>query len=101
MQESLGASNDVVKMALAGKSPEERAKELIDGTKLDDVAFRKQLYEGGTAAVNASNDPLIVLMRQVEPAGPALCISVMKMRCSRCCAQRRQTSARRCSPRTG
>jgi hypothetical protein len=72
MQEHLGANNDVVKMALAGKSPEERAKELIDGTKLDEAAVRKQLYEGGKAAVDASNDPLIVLMRQVEPAASAL-----------------------------
>jgi Peptidase S46 len=72
MQEQLGANNDVVKMALAGKSPDERAKELIAGTKLEDVAFRKQLYEGGKAAVDATNDPLIVLMRQVEPTAGAL-----------------------------
>ena len=72
MQEHLGANNDVVKTALAGKSPDERAKELIAGTKLDDVSVRKQLYEGGKAAVDASNDPLIVLMRQVEPAALAL-----------------------------
>ncbi len=72
MQDALGADNDVVKMALAGKSPDERAKELIDGTKLDDVAARKRLYEGGKAAVDASSDPLIVLMCQVEPAAQAL-----------------------------
>jgi len=72
MQEHLGANNDVVKMALAGKSPQERAKELIAGTKLDDAAVRKQLYEGGKAAVDASIDPLIVLMRQVEPEALAL-----------------------------
>ena len=72
MQEQLGANNDVVKMALAGKSPDERAKELIAGSKLDDVAVRKQLYEGGKAAVDASSDPLIVLMRQIEPQAVAL-----------------------------
>ena len=72
MQEHLGADNDVVKMALAGKSPDDRAKELIAGTKLDEVAVRKQLYEGGKAAVDASDDPLIVLMRQIEPAASAL-----------------------------
>ena len=72
MQEHLGANNDVVKMALAGKSPDERAKELIAGTKLDDVAVRKQLYKGGKAAVDASTDPLIVLMRQIEPQALAL-----------------------------
>jgi hypothetical protein len=72
MQEYLGANNAVVKTALAGKSPDERAKELIAGTKLDDVAVRKQLYEGGKAAVDASTDPLIVLMRQIEPEAVAL-----------------------------
>jgi hypothetical protein len=72
MQEALGPGNAVVKTALAGKSPEERAKELIAGTKLDDVAFRQKLYEGGKAAVDASNDPLVVLMREVEPAALAL-----------------------------
>ena len=72
MQEQLGPNHDVVKMALAGKSPDERAKELIAGTKLDDVAVRKHLYEGGKAAVDASTDPLIVLMRQVEPQAIAL-----------------------------
>ena len=35
-----------VVMALAGKSPEERAKELIDGTELQDVAVRKKLVRG-------------------------------------------------------
>jgi hypothetical protein len=60
-------NNPVLLKALAGKSPKDRAAELIDGTKLDDPAFRKQLYQGGEAAVEASNDPLIVLMRTIEP----------------------------------
>ena len=67
MRDVLGADNPDVKKALAGKTPDERAKEVIEGTKLDDVAVRKQLYEGGEAAVDASTDPLIVLMRQIEP----------------------------------
>ncbi len=72
MQQVLGADDDVVKASLNGKSPEEAAKELIGGTKLDDVAVRKQLYEGGKAAVAASTDPLIVLMRNVDPAARAV-----------------------------
>jgi len=72
MQQVLGPDNATVKKALAGKSPEERAKEVIDGTKLADLAVRKQLYEGGQKAVEASNDPLIVMMRTVEPDAVAV-----------------------------
>jgi hypothetical protein len=72
MQEALGADHAAVKAALAGKSPDEVAKEAIGSTKLDDVAVRKQLYEGGKAAVDASTDPLIVLMRNVDPAARAV-----------------------------
>ncbi|MGB8886658.1 MAG: S46 family peptidase [Candidatus Korobacteraceae bacterium] len=72
MQQVLGASNADVQKALAGKSPDERGKELIEGTKLEDVAVRKQLYQGGQAAVDASTDPLIVLMRQIDPDARAV-----------------------------
>jgi len=72
MRDALGADNPDVHKALAGKTPEERAKELIEGTKLDDVAVRKQLYDGGVAAVNASTDPLIVMMRVIEPDAEAI-----------------------------
>lgn len=67
MQDALGAEDPAVKAALNGKSPEEAVKELIGGTKLDDVAVRKQLYEGGQAAIDASTDPLIVLLRTIDP----------------------------------
>ena len=72
MQQVLGADNEAVKVALAGKTPKERAKEVIEGTQLQDVAVRKQLYEGGKAAVEASNDPLIVMMRNVDPYARAV-----------------------------
>ena len=66
LQQALGNDDPAVKVALNGKTPAEAAKELIAGTKLDDVAVRKQLYEGGKAAIDASTDPLIVLMRNVD-----------------------------------
>ena len=66
LQQALGNDDPAVKVALNGKTPAEAAKELIAGTKLDDVAIRKQLYEGGKAAIDASTDPLIVLMRNVD-----------------------------------
>ena len=47
------------------------AEVLIENTKLDDVAVRKQLYDGGQAAIEASTDPLIVLMRNIDPEARA------------------------------
>ena len=72
MQEALGPEDPAVKASLNGKSPEAAAKALIGGTRLDDVAVRKQLYEGGQAAIAASTDPLIVLMRNIDPEGRAV-----------------------------
>ena len=57
---------------LAGKSPHDRAVELIDGTHVREVAFRRRLYEGGAAAVSAANDPMIELARLVDPEARAL-----------------------------
>jgi hypothetical protein len=72
MQEALGPEDPAVNASLNGKSPEAAAKALIGGTRLDDVAVRKQLYEGGQAAIAASTDPLIVLMRNIDPEGRAV-----------------------------
>lgn len=67
MQDGLGKDNADVKKVLQGKTPAEAAKEMLANTKLDDVAVRKQLYEGGQAAIDASTDPLIVAMKAIEP----------------------------------
>ncbi len=72
LAEQLGATNSLVQQVLAGKSPRERAAELINTTKVRDVAFRKKLYEGGADAVKAANDPLIELARWVDGEARAL-----------------------------
>lgn len=71
LREEMGANNAIVQKVLMGKTPEERAKELI-GTKLKDVEFRKQLIEGGTKAVEESNDPMIVLARSIDAESRAV-----------------------------
>ena len=66
LRDTLGASDPLVKKVLGSKTPEARATELISGTKLKDAAFRKELAAGGQKAIDASNDPLIVLAREVD-----------------------------------
>lgn len=66
LAEQLGISDPLVQKVLAGKSPRERAAELIRGTKVHDVAFRRKLYTGGSAAVVAAKDPMIELARLVD-----------------------------------
>ena len=70
--EELGASSALVQKILAGKSPNARAAELIKGTKVNDVAFRKKLCEGGSSAVGAANDPMIALAKSVDDEARAL-----------------------------
>jgi hypothetical protein len=68
LQQELGKDDALVRAVLGDKSPADRAAEIINATKLDDIAVRKELYSGGKASVDASNDPMIVLMRTVDPA---------------------------------
>jgi len=65
--DGLGKGDEFVKLVLAGRSPDEVAKEVIRGTKLDDPKFRKELIEGGQKAVINCKDPLIVLVRKIDP----------------------------------
>ncbi|HKP35649.1 MAG TPA: S46 family peptidase [Pyrinomonadaceae bacterium] len=66
MVELLGANDPLVKQVLNGKTPEARANELIDGTKLKDVAYRKEIAGGGWKAIETSTDPMIVLARTID-----------------------------------
>jgi len=66
MVELLGADNPLVKGVLAGKTPEARADELVSGTKLKDPEFRKELAKGGFEAIDASNDPMILVAREID-----------------------------------
>ena len=58
-----GADDPLVKQVLAGKSPLQRASELVRTTKLRDVATRKRMAEGGAGA----SDPMIEVARIVDP----------------------------------
>jgi hypothetical protein len=68
----LGAEHPFVKAMLGGKKPEEVAKAAVEGSKLHDPAVRKQLLEGGKKAVDASQDPMLLLARKLDPMGRKL-----------------------------
>ncbi|MBN1392745.1 MAG: S46 family peptidase, partial [Sedimentisphaerales bacterium] len=68
----LGYSHTTVQKVLAGKSPQQRASELVLGTKLKDVAFRKKLYAGTADDVKAADDPMIELARAVDAEARAV-----------------------------
>ena len=66
-QKEMGPDDPWVKAVLNGGSPKEVASSLVNGTKLQDPAVRKTLIEGGTAAVDASSDPMIAMARRIDP----------------------------------
>ena len=66
-----GADDSLVQKVLAGKSPSARAAELVAGSKLKDVAFRKQMYAADSAAIKAANDPMLNLALLVDPTARA------------------------------
>jgi hypothetical protein len=66
-QEKLGKDDAFVQAIVQGADVDKTVTALVDGSKLANVAFRKSLLEGGEAAVAASNDPMIVAARRVDP----------------------------------
>ena len=64
--EKFGGNDSLVKQVLAGKSPHARAVELVSGTKLRDVEFRKDLYAKNAAALQAAHDPMLDLARMID-----------------------------------
>ncbi len=62
---TLGAKHELVEKVLAGKSPKDRAFELISGTKVKDIAVRKKMFESGAD----ESDPMIAVAKIID--GPA------------------------------
>jgi hypothetical protein len=66
IRQHLGNADPYVRALLGSETPEEVAARVVDGSKLDDPAVRTALFDGGAAAIAASEDPAIVLMRRVD-----------------------------------
>ncbi len=66
LREYLGPDSRYVKRVLGDASPAQRAAALVEGSRLDEVDYRRQLWEGGADAVAASDDPMIRLALAVD-----------------------------------
>jgi hypothetical protein len=71
VREYLTADAPETKLMLGKDSPEELSKRLAS-SRLIDPAYRKQLWEGGQAAIDACDDPLIRYVVATDPAARAL-----------------------------
>ncbi|KLE34012.1 S46 family peptidase [Aurantiacibacter luteus] len=58
-REYLGVDDADTRLLLGRESPEQLAERLVSGTRLADVEYRRQLWEGGMDAIEASDDPMI------------------------------------------
>jgi len=72
LQSEYGANHPLVKKVLKGKTPEARAAELIEGTKLKDVEYRKQVAVAGIRMINSGDDPIIDLARDIDKEARAV-----------------------------
>jgi hypothetical protein len=66
-REWLTVDDPRVRTLLGKESPEGLAARIIQQTKLDDVATRRALWQGGLAAIQASADPLIQYALSIQP----------------------------------
>jgi hypothetical protein len=66
LTEALGYADPTVQAILGGMSPRSRSAQLVLGTRVREVAFRRQLYAGGAPAVRAARDPMIEVARLID-----------------------------------
>ena len=69
---TVGEANTTLARVLKGRTPEQTARDLVRGSRLADVAYRKRLVEGKQAAVAASDDSMILLAREIDPEARAI-----------------------------
>ena len=72
MRREFGPDDAFVKDVLQNRSPQDEAHYLVTNTQLGSVDYRKKLYDGGAAAVAASNDAFIDLARRIDTQSRAV-----------------------------
>ena len=65
-REWLTVDDSRVRALLGRESPEGLSARLVEGTTLADPAVRRALWEGGLAAIEASDDPMIRYLLSIE-----------------------------------
>jgi hypothetical protein len=68
LRERLGPDDADVRALLGRESPEALARRLVAGTGLADPALRRRLLDGGAAAIDAADDPMLAFARRADPA---------------------------------
>ncbi len=72
LREWLGADDPVARQLLGRDAPDAVAARWVAQTRLGDIAWRRRLWAGGKAAIDASDDPFIRVARLLEPESRAL-----------------------------
>ncbi len=72
LTEKLGFADPLTQKILAGKSPRDRASELVLGTKLKSVDVRKQLYKEEPDFFRKSDDSMIQLALLIDSSSRAV-----------------------------
>ena len=82
MREDLGPDHPVVRRVLGQRSPLQVATAAVNGSRLHDIrtdaagnptgGLRKDLFDGGRARIEASDDPMIVLARSFDADARAI-----------------------------
>lgn len=70
--DTLGAEHEIVRAMYGGLGANDRARQLVGGTRLADVEYRKALVAGGVDAVQASDDPMIQLALALDGGARAV-----------------------------
>ncbi len=65
-REWLTADSPAIRGLLGRESPEQLSARLVEGTTLADPAVRRAMWEGGLAAIEASDDPMIQYLLSIQ-----------------------------------
>jgi Peptidase S46 len=67
MKRDLPATDPLVRRVLAGRTPEDAAREMVSSSEILTAEQRQELIQGGAEAIRGSTDPFIELARYIDP----------------------------------